>query len=289
VFFIERSTVSEEALKAVARRIVAAAAPVSPAVDGGSSPAAGGSSRAVGGSSPAAGESPPAAKRFDLAVAELLPIAGEEEVVRAIVGHLARAGVVQPAPSAPDRVAGRLAGPWDGRALVLCRASAQEGTRVRWRQYRSVWAWVEGSKCRREGILRHFGDHATPSPTGPCCDVCDPALAPAPPPPPAQRAPGARPAQLAHRPPATGELEALDEAILDVVASAQPEVGRTRAVEILRGGHSKVVVKYSYDGLPHYGAWSHLASAAVLARVDALLTAGTLRSTGGRYPKLEVA
>jgi len=83
--------------------------------------------------------------------------------------------------------------------------------------------------------------------------------------------------------------DALDEAILDVVASAQPEVGRTRAVEILRGGRSKVVVKYSYDGLPHYGAWSHVRPEAVLARVDALLEAGTLRSTGGRYPKLEVA
>jgi ATP-dependent DNA helicase RecQ len=81
----------------------------------------------------------------------------------------------------------------------------------------------------------------------------------------------------------------LDEAILDVVASAQPEVGRTRAVEILRGGRSRVVVKYSYDGLPHYGAWSHLHTSTVLERVDALLAAGTLRSTGGRFPKLEVA
>jgi UDP-N-acetylmuramyl tripeptide synthase len=29
--------------------------------------------------------------------------------------------------------------------------------------------------------------------------------------------------------------------------------------------------------------------ALVLGRVDALLAAGTLRSTGGRFPKLEVA
>jgi ATP-dependent DNA helicase RecQ len=72
------------------------------------------------------------------------------------------------------------------------------------------------------------------------------------------------------------------------VASAQPEVGRTRAVEILRGGRSKVVQRYSYDGLPHYGTWSHLTAATVLARVDALIAAGTLRSSGGRFPKLEV-
>jgi ATP-dependent DNA helicase RecQ len=253
VFFIERSTVEDGALKAVARRIVTAASPT-----------------------------------FDLTVGELVPLAGDEEVVRAIIGHLARAGVIQPAPSPPDRIIGRLAGEWDGRALALCRTSAQEGTRVRWRQYRAVWAWVDGTTCRREGILRHFGDRSEPTPAGPCCDVCDPSLAPAPPRPP-ERRPARRPAQLAHRPAAVGELGALDDAILDVVASAQPEVGRTRAVEILRGGQSKVVKKYSYDGLPHYGAWAHLAAAAVLERVDALLAAGTLRSTGGRFPKLEVA
>ena len=252
VHFIQRSTVEEPALNAVAQRITGAAE----TNDG----------------------------RYDIPIEALR---GDEEVVRAIVGHLARAGVVQPSPSAPDRVAGRVSGPWDGRAQALCRTSAQEGTRVRWRQYRAVWAWVEGSKCRREGILRHFGDRSAPAPEGACCDVCEPSLAPAPPPPP-RRVVADRPAQLAHRPNA-GNLDVLDEAILDVVASAQPEVGRTRAVEILRGGRSKVIERYSYDGLPHYGTWSHLTSAAVLGRVDALLAAGTLRSTGGRFPKLEVA
>jgi ATP-dependent DNA helicase RecQ len=261
VFFIERSAVGDDALKAVAKRIVSAA------------------------SAPAEGVPPGS---YKLPIEPLAATAGDDENVRAIVGHLARAGVLKPNPSAPDVIAGSLTGEWDGRALAVCRAAAQEGTRVRWRQYRAVWAWVEGGKCRREGILRHFGDRSTPDPTGPCCDVCAPELAPAPPPPPRRQA-VARPAQLAHRPAAAGELGALDEAILDVVASAQPEVGRTRAVEILRGGRSKVVVKYSYDGLPHYGAWSHLAGAAVLERVDALIAAGTLRSTGGRFPKLEVA
>ena len=86
-----------------------------------------------------------------------------------------------------------------------------------------------------------------------------------------------------------GDLTELDDAILDVVAAAEPGVGRTRAVEVLRGGRSKVVAKYSYDGLPGYGTYGHLRADAVLERVDALLQAGTLRSTGGRFPKLEVA
>ena len=150
VFFIERSTVEEPALKAVARAITSAA---------------------------------DHRGRYDQSAEALGRHAGcDEEVVRAIVGHLARSGVVQPSPSAPDRILGKVTGNWDGRALALCRSAAQEGTRARWRQYRAVWAWVEGSSCRRRGILGHFGDHREPAPEGPCCDVCDPSLAPAPPP-----------------------------------------------------------------------------------------------------------
>ena len=47
--------------------------------------------------------------------------------------------------------------------------------------------------------------------------------------------------------------------------------------------------RYSYDGLPHYGAYAHLRAAAVLERVDALVDAGALRSTGGRYPTLRLS
>ena len=81
----------------------------------------------------------------------------------------------------------------------------------------------------------------------------------------------------------------LDAAIVDVVVSAAPPVGRTRAVEILRGGRSKVIAQYAYDRLAGYGAFPHLRSSEVLGRVDQLLEAGTLRSTGGRFPKLRAA
>ncbi|HEV2770042.1 MAG TPA: RQC domain-containing protein, partial [Solirubrobacteraceae bacterium] len=81
----------------------------------------------------------------------------------------------------------------------------------------------------------------------------------------------------------------LDDAIVGVVRSARPRVGRTRAVEILRGGRSKVIRQHAYDGLPGYGTFDHLTSAEVLGRVDELLAAGRLRSTGGAFPKLEAA
>jgi ATP-dependent DNA helicase RecQ len=256
VFFIQRAEVDDAGIAAVARRLEARA-------DAG---------------------------RYDLGVDELAAIVedraggrpgadggGGEDRVRAIVGHLARAGVVRPAPSTPDRVRGRVEAPFDGRARAKCRASANEGLKARWRQYRSVWAFVEGDECRRAALLRHFGDGTDPHTDEgvPCCDVCDGSWIPAAGGAPARRGAG----------PAAGDL---DTAILSVVEQAEPPVGRTRTVEILRGSRSKVVQRNAYDGLPAYGTFDHLSSGEVLERVDALVSAGRLRSTGGAFPKLRV-
>jgi RecQ family ATP-dependent DNA helicase len=164
-----------------------------------------------------------------------------------------------------------------------------EAKNQRWAQYRAVWGYVDGERCRRAAILRHFGDRASPHAEGRCCDVCDgaPALA-------------ASSSQLAGRDevPSDGtqssgscQLPAasLEEAILTVVRTASPAVGRTRCVEILRGGRSKVVLKYGYDELPGYGDFSGWRAEEVLAEVDAMLDAGALESTGGKFPKLVVA
>ncbi len=232
--------------------------------------------------------------RYDLPVAQLAPFAGTKadgDTVRAIIGHLARAGVITPIPAPADRVTGHVVADCDGTVLARCRGSARDAERARWSQYRAIWAYVERSECRREALLRHFGDHAEPEPLLACCDVCE----------------GVRydeatlGGQERRRPSAVGNrvlLAArdavsaagdLDGAILELIASARPPVGRTRAVEILRGGRSKVISQYSYDALAAYGAFAHLRSAEVLLRVDQLLAAGTLRSTGGRFPKLLAA
>jgi ATP-dependent DNA helicase RecQ len=240
VFFIQRAEVDDAALRSVAGALLGAA------VDG----------------------------RYDLPVTA----AGdtEPERVRAIVGHLARAGVIRPAPGPVDRVRGRVLSGYDGRAMATCRSSAGEAQRARWRQYRAVWAFVEGDACRRTTILRHFGDPAPPRPDVACCDVCAPELVPA-------------PQALPVNGVAAGAPGDLDAAILDIITTAEPSVGRTRTVEILRGGRSQVVRKNAYDGLPSYGTFAHLRADEVLARVDELLGDGRLVSTGGAYPKLRVA
>ncbi len=215
--------------------------------------------------------------RYDVAVRDLaadVGSGGDEETVRAIIGHLTRAGLLAPQPAPPDRAAGLLVGEWDGRALVRCLGSARDAERARWSQYRAVWGYVEGTGCRRAALLSYFGDRSGSTPSVACCDVCSPPIVT-----PAASAPQPHP----------GDVGDLDAAIVKVVVSAAPPVGRTRAVEILRGGRSKVIVQHAYDRLGGYGSFAHLHSSDVLRRVDELIAAGTLRSTGGKFPKLRAA
>jgi ATP-dependent DNA helicase RecQ len=193
------------------------------------------------------------------------------ERLRAIIGHLTRAGVVEPAPAPQGRVTGRLTGPYDRAAAVRCRASMEDGIRVRWRQYREIWGYVESDACRREAILRHFGDPSAPAASGlPCCDACQPELRPVAP------------------PPAPELLESLDDAIIAVARGARPSVGRTTCVEILHGSRSKKIEQNSYDGMSAYAMASHMRRADILRRVDELIEAGRLATTTGKFPKLRV-
>ncbi|HEV2075336.1 MAG TPA: RQC domain-containing protein, partial [Thermoleophilaceae bacterium] len=192
----------------------------------------------------------------------------EADALRAMVGHLLRAGVLLPAPAGHDRLAGRLTGRLDRRAEALCRASAAEGVRTRWRQYREIWAYVESRSCRRSAVLRHFGDQARPAAHGPCCDACDAGLVPA--------TPAADPANARD----------LDQAIISVAGNARPSVGRTTCAEILHGARTQKIERNSYDGLRAYGTSSGMRRADILARIDELIADRRLATSGGRYPVL---
>ena len=253
VHFIRRDELSEDHPERLAAALAASAAAA--AADSGALPGM-------------------AEPRYDVDVRDAARAVGcQVDQVAALVGHLSRAGVAVPSPAPPDRVAGRLVGAFDGRARALCRSSIAEAGRARWRQYREVWAFVEGGDCRRRTILRHFGDRVEPRPDGPCCDVCDPA------------------AQLVAALPEvdmTEEIASLDDAIVSVARSAKPAVGRTTCAEILHGARTKKIERNSYDGLPAYGCSSHMRRAAILERIDELIEERRIETTEGPYPVLRI-
>jgi ATP-dependent DNA helicase RecQ len=198
-------------------------------------------------------------------------VGGSADRLRALVGHLTRGGVISPSPSAPDRVAGRIAAPFDLRAAAACRRSVEEGARSRWRQYREIWAYVERDSCRRDAILRHFGDHGDRAHTeSPCCDACDQGLIPELP------------------PPSVHEVADLDDAIVSVARLARPAIGRTTCAAIVHGARGKKIERNSYDGLPGYGASSHMRRTDILARVDELIADGVIEVSEGIRPVLSV-
>ncbi len=260
VFFIQRARVPEGAFERVAERLRWAGA------DGRYQLSAGELAGAVGGN-------------------------GDEDALKAVIGHLARTGFIKPNPAPAGKLSGQIVGTWDRLALVKCQSAAREGERARWNQYRAIWAYAEGDKCRRRTLLDYFGDGSAPAPDAHCCDICAPEEYRGATTTSAVRSREAQAADDVSRPPASLDEppKNLDEAILKTVEAADPSVGRTRTVEILRGGRSKLIAKYGYDRLGSYGAFAHLRADEVLARIDQLLANGTLRSTGGRFPKLVIS
>ena len=116
----------------------------------------------------------------------------------------------------------------------------------------------------------------------PCCDVCDAGAAmPAP--------AGARPAGRPRRRRRAAAAN-LDAAIFEVVATAEPSVGRTRTVEILRGGRSKVVREERLRRPARPTAtFDHLRADEVLgARRRAARRGRACAPPAARFPKLQV-
>ena len=148
---------------------------------------------------------------------------------------------------------------------------------VRWRQYRSVWAWVEG-----DGL---------PAPRHPA-----PLRRPL-----GARAHGSLLRRLRSRRRSRGARGAVRQSTLAPAAdldSRDPRRRRARRARrrphALRGDPPRRALegrstKHSYDGLPDYGAYRDLRADDVLAAIDALLAAGRLRATTARFPKLEAA
>jgi ATP-dependent DNA helicase RecQ len=117
---------------------------------------------------------------------------------------------------------------------------------------------------------------------GACCDVCDPSLVPAAP---SRALAGAGKGGSSRS--GTARHETMDAAILAVVRTAKPSIGRTRVAEVLRGGQAKAIVRNAWDELPEYGTYAHLSAKRVVDRIDAMIEEGVLASTGGARPTLK--
>ena len=167
-------------------------------------------------------------------------------------------------------------GPSTARARrAAARRRARRSARAG-RQYRSVWAFVEGDECRRATILRHFGDPAERPRRRAVLRRLRPDAGCRP----RRRGPrGGAARRRAARRPRRGDRRRSCE-------TADPAVGRTRdGRDPARRPLARSCARTPTTACRPTGPSTTSTQDQVLGRVDELIDAGRLRSTGGALPE----
>ena len=202
-------------------------------------------------------------RRFRAAPSDLSQ--GNPDAARAWLAAAEAVGAVELEPGSGSVITGRLNLRRLGserRLAIEQRARAIE--RVRWEQLEAIERYADSNTCRRESLLRYFGDREPPHPTGRCCDVHDP------PPGAPRRGPRLEPDELV-------------DAVVEIAATAEPSVGRAGLDGIARGLDA---YRDRYGEHPMFGVASGLRPPQVRAAIGAAVARERLASTEGRYPLL---
>jgi ATP-dependent DNA helicase RecQ len=140
--------------------------------------------------------------------------------------------------------------------------------------------YAQTVECRRQVLLRHFGDHYTPGdlPLEQCCDVC------------AARAAGQPIAVPAQAEAPAGELSRAERAALVVLDAVTKlglqnlQIGRGKLAQFLKGSESEGIAWLK--GRSYFGKFESLRVKEIEDVIDQLLDSGYLRQTGGLRPVL---
>ncbi len=190
---------------------------------------------------------------------------GRDDEARAWLAAAETVGAVQLAPGSGSVFTGvlqlrRLGG--DRRLAVEQRARTIE--RVRWEQLDAIERYAEATSCRRDVLLRYFGDPRPAQPEVRCCDVHEP------------------PVGAPRRGPRL-EFEELVDALCEIAVSARPSVGRAGLDGIARGLDA---YRDRYGDHPSFAIATGLRPPQVRSAIGAAIARERLASTEGRYPLL---
>ncbi len=202
-------------------------------------------------------------RRFHAAPGDLAE--GNPDAARAWLAAAEAVGAVELEPGSGSVITGRLNLRRLGserRLAIEQRARAIE--RVRWEQLEAIERYADSQACRRESLLRYFGDREPPHPTVRCCDVHEP------------------PDGAPRRGPRL-EPDELVDAVVEIAATAEPSVGRAGLDGIVRGLDA---YRDRYGEHALFGVASGLRPPQVRAAIGAAVARERLASTEGRYPLL---
>jgi ATP-dependent DNA helicase RecQ len=144
------------------------------------------------------------------------------------------------------------------------------------RKLREMISFCYHENCFRAYLLDYFGDVH-----GESCEGCGNCVEP--PRPIVEEAEDA-PAKIAAPRPSTEDETTLIRKILACAARMEGRFGKNMLAAVLRGAKEKKLLQAGLNALSTYGILAGRTQDELLVYIDALHTAGCLRSSGGQYP-----
>jgi ATP-dependent DNA helicase RecQ len=212
-----------------------------------------------------------------LTVDELSRITGLHPVqLKVGLSALERAGALEHLGDEGYRMMFRK-GAWDPKEIESAASHSKEHIARRQSQLNGIVHYAETNACRRQIILRHFGDTGQAK-AAECCDNCrvgkDGSET-------RSQQPGVDVAQMNH-----GERAAL--IMLDTIRRLNPKVGKGKLAQILNGSKAQDILKFHYERNVYYAKLAALKQDDIEGLAGQLVERGYLKVIGGEYPVLSL-
>ena len=171
-------------------------------------------------------------------------------------------------------------GAWNPKEIERAAANSKEHFKHRQKQLDGIVAYAESNSCRRQIILKHFGDTGSAE-VADCCDNCrvrraDPRRGPE-----LVEGSSGNVAEMNH-----GERAAL--VILDCVRRVKIKVGREKLAQILHGSKAQDILKFHHDKNVYYGRLATIKQSDIEGLIGQLIEMGYIKIIGGEYPILSL-
>lgn len=208
---------------------------------------------------------------------DLSRVTGLHEVkIRVILSHLEKAGALAHLGDAGTRMHLR-PGAWNSDAVAVIMEHTEAHRRHKEAQLKKMIAYAEADACRREIILKHFGD-ASPPKAPRCCDNCLAREEPLP----------ETPAETQ-----TGGTLSTEEArvplvILDAIRRLGWEVGQVKLAQMLAGSRAKSMRNAGYTKNIYYGRLEDFSQKEIKDLIRQLIQRGYFKVMGGEFPALHL-
>ena len=160
---------------------------------------------------------------------------------------------------------------WNPVMIQKAVSSNKEHLRHRQTQLDHMIMYAESNACRRQMILKHFGDASTAE-APECCDNCQ-----------------NREGTSSH-----GKVEEMTHGerapliILDCIRRIRLRVGRGKLSQILHGSKAQDILKYHHEKNAYYGQLAALKQSDIDVLIGQLIERGYIKVIGGEYPVLSL-